>query len=110
MNDEEEKPSKPVLTLVNGANKQEAVTPVSGNTAQESIDDSIEELRTFVNEVVDNLEDKITSPIAGAAVVLIHRDGGVSHGHTCSQRNLTALLGAMSLKIRRLESSYQRGE
>lgn len=108
MTDESKQEEKPKLALVHSIRPAEALEqPVTPSLA-DAVDDSIEELRMFVNEVVDSVEGRITSPISGACVIMIHADGGVSHGHSCSHKNLLALLGALGVKTQRLQASYQR--
>ncbi len=107
---EEQKPTeeKPKLALVHSIRPVEAPAVDVTPSLEDAIDDSVEELRTFVNDVVNSVEGHISSPIVGACVILVHADGGVSHGHSCSHKNLLALLGALGIKTQRLQASYQR--
>lgn len=103
---------RPVLTVIQG-NFGKTETPVleAGSPGfAEVIDDSIDELRNFMEEVANSLEGTINSPIASVCMVMVHEDGGVSHGHSCSEPDLLALIGALHLKAGRLESSYRKGQ
>lgn len=108
MTEEQKSEDKPKLALVHSIRPVEAQAPQMTPSLEDAVDDSVEELRTFVNDVVDSVEGKITSPISGACVILTHADGGVSHGHSCSHKNLLALLGALGVKTQRLQATYQR--
>lgn len=108
MTDEPKQEEKPKLALVHSIRPAESPAQQLTPSIEDAIDDSVEELRTFVNDVVGSVEGKITSPVTGACVILIHADGGVSHGHSCSHKNLLSLLGALGIKTQRLQSSYSR--